>query len=174
MPLQTDKKTGLSFGGSKPLPTFINTVVKRGILLPLWRVTRGMTLGVRAIVFDDQDRVLLVRHGYTTGAHFPGGGVDRGETVLQALHRELEEEAKVRATGNAQFHGVFSNFVSLPGDHVFVYVIRGVEHTGDFVPNREITSCEFYPLDALPEDLSGGTSRRLAEVMGDTPIAETW
>ena len=53
-----------------------------------WRVRAG------AVVIDDQDRVLL--HRCEDGGPFyeiPGGGVEAGETVEQAVLRELEEEA---------------------------------------------------------------------------------
>src|SRR6202158_619064 len=43
-----------------------------------WRLSRGMTLGVRAVVVDDLGRVFLVKHSYVTGWHLPGGGVEPG------------------------------------------------------------------------------------------------
>jgi 8-oxo-dGTP pyrophosphatase MutT (NUDIX family) len=55
------------------------------------RLTRGKTLGVRALVTDEQGRVLLIEHTYVLGWWLPGGGVDRGETAHQAVARELRE-----------------------------------------------------------------------------------
>ena len=87
-------------------------------------ITRPMTLGVRAVVIDRDDRVLLVRHGYVSGWHFPGGGVEVGETCMEALARELEEEASVALEGPPLLHGVFFNAQSSRRDHVAVYVVR--------------------------------------------------
>ena len=52
--------------------------------------------GVRALVLDQDDRVLLVRFEFPSGETVwatPGGGVDRGESDDAALRRELAEEA---------------------------------------------------------------------------------
>jgi 8-oxo-dGTP pyrophosphatase MutT (NUDIX family) len=49
---------------------------------------------VRALVLDDQDRVLLARFESPVGMLWimPGGGVEPGESDEHALHRELAEE----------------------------------------------------------------------------------
>ena len=52
---------------------------------------RPMTLGARVAAFDDGGRVLLVKHSYVSGWHFPGGGVDAGETADYAAQREMVE-----------------------------------------------------------------------------------
>src|SRR5262245_33676913 len=57
----------------------------RRLMHVYWRFARAMTLGVRALVVDEQGRVFLVRHSYVSGWHLPGGGVEAGETLAQAV-----------------------------------------------------------------------------------------
>ena len=64
----------------------------RGMLHNYFLFVRGMTMGVRIAVFNNQNEVLLVKHSYEKGWFLPGGGVDRGENILDAVKREVFEE----------------------------------------------------------------------------------
>jgi 8-oxo-dGTP pyrophosphatase MutT (NUDIX family) len=139
-----------------------------------WRFSRGMTVGVRAAVLDSQGRVLLVRHGYVEGWHLPGGGVEPGETVLDALTRELMEEGNVKVAGTPALHGVYFNNAASRRDHVALYVVRDFDFGGPPTPSFEIQDCGFFPVDALPEGTTGATRRRLDEILRGVPVTATW
>ena len=146
----------------------------RSLLHSYWRVTRGMTLGVRGLVVDGAGRILLVQHSYVRGWHLPGGGVEPGETMQQALARELDEEGNIRLGSAPRLHGIFFNRRVSRRDHVAVYVVQDFEQAGPFKANREIAVASFFALDALPNDTTAGTRARIAEVMGGAPVSEHW
>jgi ADP-ribose pyrophosphatase YjhB (NUDIX family) len=135
---------------------------------------RAMLLGVRAIVLDASDQVLLVRHTYVSGWNFPGGGVEIGQSAEEALARELEEEAGVTLTAPAQWHGLFFNPRVGRRDHIAVFVVRDFTWNGPPPPNREIAEARFWPLAALPPDLVAPARRRLAEVIDERPRDSLW
>jgi 8-oxo-dGTP pyrophosphatase MutT (NUDIX family) len=139
------------------------------------RFRRAMTLGVRAVVFDGEGRVLLIRHSYTPGWHFPGGGVETGEATRDALGRELEEEAGIALTGPAELFGLyFSRHISRR-DHVAVYVCREWRQARQpKVPNLEVVEIGFFAPDALPDGTTDGTRRRIGEIVGGQPATVDW
>ncbi len=139
-----------------------------------WRFARGLTLGVRAAVLDDQNRVFLIRHTYAPGWHFPGGGVEIGETALQALSRELREEAAIELAGEPVLHGVFFNQAVSDRDHVLLYVVREFRVVAAKTPDREIAAAQFFPTNALPQGVSRATRDRLDEVLNGKPRAVGW
>lgn len=146
----------------------------RWLLHQYFRVARGMTLGVRAAVIREGREVFLVRHTYVPGWHLPGGGVETGETLAVALAKELREEACLRLTGPAALHGVFFNRAASPRDHVAVFVVRDFVAERVKQPDREIAEAGWFPLDALPEGVTAGTRRRLAEIVDGGAIDEDW
>ena len=139
-----------------------------------WRFARGMTLGVRGLVLDRDNRVFLVRHGYVSGWHLPGGGVEVGETFRDALERELMEEGAIELTGEPALHGLFFNSHVSPRDHVAVYVIRQFRQLRKPEPNREIVDCGFFSSHALPPDTTDGTRLRIAEVLENRAPITGW
>jgi 8-oxo-dGTP pyrophosphatase MutT (NUDIX family) len=139
-----------------------------------WRLARGMTLGVRGVVLDRDNRVFLVKHSYISGWHLPGGGVEVGESFADALERELIEEGRIALAGDAELHGVFFNSHVSHRDHVAVFVIRQFTQDRLPEPNHEIVACGFFDATALPDGTTKGTRLRIAEVLdGKAPIA-TW
>lgn len=140
----------------------------------LRRLTHGVTLGVRVIVIDGAGRVLLVRHGYAPGWHFPGGGVDAGEAAEDAARRELREETNVEATGPLLLHGLYFNARFGNRDHVACYRADTFTCGPAPAPSLEIAEMGFFPLGAVPGDVSPGTRRRLAELAGGAEPTGIW
>lgn len=65
------------------------------MLHPYFRMRRSLTVGVREVVINDNGEVLLVRHRYTSGWHFPVSGVEINETTEEASANELQQETRL-------------------------------------------------------------------------------
>ncbi len=136
------------------------------------RITRGMTLGVRAMLLKDET-VVLVKHSYVPGWYLPGGGVEAGESLQEALVREIHEEASAILTGEPHLFGIYRNGRAHPGDHVALYVCRDWEQTPP-EPSTEIVACDAFALNDLPADTTPSTLTRIREVLESRPPATDW
>lgn len=136
--------------------------------------SRSLTLGVRAVVKSDDGRILLVRHTYTAGWHFPGGGVEKNETAESALARELEQETGLKLIGVPELHGIYFNRSVSVRDHVLVYLC---ETNGEVLAkphSLEIAEAKFFDLEQLPHDIDLGTRRRLEELAKQKQPTKEW
>lgn len=129
------------------------------------------TMGARALVIRE-DYILLVKHTYISGWYTVGGGIEVGETGLQALTRELQEEVGIELKKEPTILGFYHTTQEGRDDYVIVYVVK------DFVQSpvisKEILEAKWFPLTALPPDISSGTQRRIEEYLNQRPLSDRW
>ena len=138
-----------------------------------WRLTRGATLGVRGLAVDNAGRILLVRHTYRAGWFLPGGGVESGETAVEAVVREMAEEGAIAASALPVLIGFYANHSAFKNDHVALYRFDAWTPCAPR-ENGEIAERGFFARDALPRGVTQGTLRRLTEAFDGAPHAAHW
>jgi len=103
---------------------------------------------VGALPFVDDDTVLLVRqHRYVAGRvtwEMPTGGVQRGESPVQALHRELAEEAQV-AAGRLDYLGAYHTSKSVMDETAHLYLARDLRPAAAQADDTEFIRIETVP-----------------------------
>ncbi len=132
-----------------------------------------MTLGVRGLVTDAEGRILLIEHTYMPGWYMPGGGVEHGESAEESMARELVEEAGVEITAPPRLISIHANHGRFRGDHVLLYRIdhwRACRATS----RGEIKALGWFAPDALPEETTASTRRRIVEVLEGKPVDHRW
>jgi ADP-ribose pyrophosphatase YjhB (NUDIX family) len=160
--------------GDNPVQRIWPRVLSR--LFHAWfLLRRPMTFGVRGFIFDETSRsVFLIRHTYVPGWQLPGGGVEVGETALDALRREVLEETNIEMTATPVLKSIHLNLHASRRDHVALYFVTDFRQLGPKQPDREIAEADFFPLDALPVETTPATRRRIAELFDGGPPAEEW
>lgn len=116
-----------------------------------WLSQATFTLGVSGVVLNERDELLLLRHRFRESSawELPGGFVERGEALDDALQRELREE-----TGfNVDIIAHLSTRVSRVR-HVDVTYLARIRSGALEVEQQEILDARFFPADALPPGLS--------------------
>ena len=115
--------------------------------------------GVRGILVDDQRRLLLQRRADTGHWGLPAGVVDVGDSVLDALSREVHEETGLTVE-RAELFGVYTDprfSITYPnGDEVQTFTVAFLvpKWSGELsADSDEVVDVKFFPLDALPENV---------------------
>jgi 8-oxo-dGTP pyrophosphatase MutT (NUDIX family) len=130
-------------------------------------------VGARVMLVRDNS-VLLVYHSYLSGWHMPGGGMKRGETLLETARREAYEETGAVITGDLHLLGLYTGSTRGRDDHTAVFVCE--EFTlGPPTDRWEIIGCAFFSLDNLPPKTQRGYRHVVAQYQqGGELIVGKW
>ena len=127
--------------------------------------------GAVGAVFDEQGRILLVKHSYQFGWQLPGGAVKRGEAAAEAVMRELHEEIGLSG-GAADLVGIYTRKSGWATNITALYCITGARV--NFRPNLEIREICFVDPLMPPSECTGATLRRLEELSGNVAPRLYW
>jgi len=128
-----------------------------------WKVRRPDRNTAIVLAFDEQGRVLLVRHSYGPPVWaIPGGGIGRGEDPAAAARREFAEELRCPLS-NVRRLRTITQHESGSTDHLHAFV---AEVAGVPAPDmREIVAAEFFDPAHLPRPADRSVARRVAEAV---------
>src|SRR5260370_34492617 len=121
-------------------------------------------IGVFALIFDDQGRVLLGLRRDIDWWNLPGGGMEAGETVDEALRREVREETGLEVEVG-QLVGVYSKPQKQEGVLPFRCGVTG----GNFHPTEETLESPYYVPVALPRNTLPKHRQRLEDARLNPP-----
>lgn len=137
-------------------------------------LTRPLTMGVRAAIRMQDGKVVLVRHTYTPGWHFPGGGLETNEIARDALCREVEQEVGIQLTAEPTLFGVYFNRGVSKRDHVLLFECAYGGELPAKSPSYEIAEIAAFDPDSLPADIDPGTAQRTREILLEAPVRPEW
>ena len=135
-------------------------------------IAKPTTVGVKLLLVWDQT-VMMVKHTYQPYWYLPGGGVKKGETLMDAARREAAEELDAEL-GKLNLFGLYTNINGKNTDHIVVFSCDTFTFTGK--TDWEIERFDLFPIDKLPPDVSPGSKQRINEFADrdDPPIVGTW
>ncbi len=113
--------------------------------------------GVRAAITDDKGRILLIHRKDSGRWGMPAGAMELGESVFDALKREVKEETGLTVLAATPV-GIYTHsrysFQYPNGDEVqsFALVFRVDEWDGELAGETDETlGAGFFPMDELPD-----------------------
>ncbi|GIO39489.1 DNA mismatch repair protein MutT [Paenibacillus antibioticophila] len=115
--------------------------------------------GASVIIFDTQDRVLMLHRSDNDTWCFPGGAMDLGEKAEETAKREVYEETGL-IINDLELFGVFSgeelHYIYPHGDEVYIVdvVYKARQYKGHVEIDNESKAFGFFDLSNLPQKIS--------------------
>jgi 8-oxo-dGTP diphosphatase len=122
------------------------------------------TIGAFAIIFDEDRRILCVKRNYgpmnwTT----PGGRLEKGESPIEGLIREVKEETGLKVKP-VRLLGVYSTAFN---DDMVLSIESEVIEKNDWQPTSEISAMGYFAQDQLPQPINPITQARIEDAFAD-------
>ncbi len=121
--------------------------------------THIFRIGVFAVI-ESEGKILLARRRDIGWWNLPGGGMEAGETVDDALRREIREEVGLEIHID-YLVGVYSK----PQKHEVVLTFFCHPASGTPGPSDEVSEVGWFTPDALPEPLLPKHRQRLQDAL---------
>src|SRR5438034_4763795 len=117
-------------------------------------------IGVFALIFDNERRILLGHRRDIDWWNLPGGGMEAGETVDEALCREVREETGLEVEVE-RLVGVYSKPQKQEVVLTFLCQVIG----GTLQSTEEIRESRYFAPDALPENTLPKHRQRIKDAL---------
>lgn len=140
---------------------------------------KNPSIGAVPLIFDDKERLLVMRRAKNPGKGklgFPGGFVDIGETVEQALIREAKEELNIDIEVCEYLFSIPSSYVysiidTNPLDIIFKCKIKNIDNMK--LQESEISEAFFLKKNELiPEEFGLPGNKKAIEIIINNNIWE--
>lgn len=126
-------------------------------------------VGVGAMIFNDQGEILLARRAQAAKNECgcwecPGGGVEFGETMLQAVKREVREELDVEIKIEYQLRAI-DHLIPAEGQHWVAtpFVAKIASGVPKIIEPHKCDAIGWFSLGKLPKPLSIATQLNLVD-----------
>ena len=141
---------------------------------PLTRMPDVIRPGTSAVIFNDLGEVLLERRSDNGFWGLPGGAVEIGESVEEAIIREVFEETGLRVTVE-RLIGIYSNpnhytIASYPDGMLVQHVTTAFvcrRNGGELRISEESTDIGYFDVEAMPENTMLSHSIRVRDALAE-------
>ena len=115
-----------------------------------------MAVAAVAIIYNKETGLLLEKRTDTGEWCTPGGAIELGESLEEALKREIKEETNLDFSSPKLFDIISNIHMVYPNkDEVYytdvIYVIN--EFSGELKPDKESSELRFFDLNNIPENI---------------------
>jgi hypothetical protein len=147
--------------------------IRRGFHL-YWRMSRGLTLGVRGLVVDEAGRIFLVKHTMCAAGTCPAAASSPARPCSTPWRANSGEEGNIDLIEPPALHAVYFNTRVSRRDHVALFVIGAFRQPGTTGPGSRDHGPAFFAPDALPGGTVASVRARVAEVLMGAPLSQRW